>query len=123
MKLTTIRLPKVKSIGNGRLCFQETATLQDVAVCMEVSAANWCGLENGGYCVGSQISFHRLPSGETLCGRVGVHASNVFSIEAILLADERTLLEEFLGYERNPEFEELLSSYGLSREIKLGADE
>ena len=123
MKLQQVQLPRVEFLENGKVCFQQDATLQDVAICLEVSAANWSGLENGEYKVGHSYSFHRLASGETLCGRINTFPKKTFMIEAILLKDKRTLIEKSLGYQRNPEFQSLLNSFGIQDVIDLGASE
>ena len=123
MEFQKVQLPHVEFLEKGKICFQKDATLEDVAIYLEVSAANWSGLENGEYKVGHSYFFHRLTSGETLCGRISSFPKKTFMIEAILLKDKRTLIERFLGYQRNPEFQSLLNSFGIQDVIDLGASE
>lgn len=122
LKLEEVQLPKVTSVED-EIHFQKEVTLHDVALYMEVWFANWSGLENGEYQIGHRFSFHRLPSGETLCGRVDTFESVFFCIDAILLADQKTLVKNFIGYKKNPKFVALLESFGLQDRIELGASE
>ena len=123
LKLEEVQLPKVTSSVEDEIHFQKEATLHDVALCMEVWFANWSGLENGEYQVGHRFFFHRLPSGETLCGRVDTFEGVFFYIDAILLADQKTLVKNFIGYKKNSKFVSLLESFGLQDKIELGASE
>ena len=124
MEFQKIQLPKVEFLDGGKVLFKKPATLQDVAVFMEVNEANECGLYNSRYAVGSQFNFAVLPSEDALCGCFHTFKDRkYFKIEGILLKDRQTLVLKYRGSNSNPEFQSLLEALGLQEEIEVGASE
>lgn len=125
MKFQEIKLPKVEFLSSGKVLFKEPATLQDVAVFLEVEGANLAGECNSAYTVGTRFVFNTLPSGDILCGCIHTkfNGEKYFSIEGVLLQDQRTFLKRFSGHNCNPEFDQFLQSHGIEENIELGASE
>lgn len=125
MKFTEIQLPKVEFLSSGKVLFKELATLQDVAIFLEVEGANLAGECNGSYAVGTRFTFHKLPSGDTLCGCIHTkfNGEKYFSIEGVLLQDQRTFIKRYAGHNCNPEFDKFLQSHGIEENIELDASE
>ena len=124
MQFQKVQLPKVEFIDGGKVAFKKTATLEDVAIFLEVNEANECGLYNSRYAVGSEFDFASLASGETLCGCFHTFKEEKkFEIRGVLLKDKKTLILKYKGSNSNPEFQSLLEALGLQEEIKIGASE
>ena len=89
--------------------FKKEASLQDVAMLLEVSAAYDCGMSNCAYSLGGEWEFYELPTGETIVGCISSRSGN-FYIEGVLSSNKKDLY-----FSKHPEFGKILSANGLGK--------
>lgn len=114
LKFTKISLPKEKIEGN-HVVFEREVSLQELASYLNSESAYDAGSYNGGYSFGCTYTFASTASKHVLCGYI--RKDQVFSVEAILLPDGKTLIKKFWGHNCHPEFEPLLKKLGFQEEI------
>lgn len=108
-----ISLPK-ESIEGNHVVFEREVSLQELASYFIADSAYDAGSCNGYCCFGGSRVFASTASGHILCGYI--RKDQVFSVEAILLPNKRSLIKKFWGHNYHPEFKSLLKSLGFDEE-------
>ena len=111
-----ISLPK-ESIEGNHVVFESEVSLQELASYFIADSAYDAGSCNGYCCFGGSRVFASTASGHILCGYI--RKDQVFSVEAILLPNKRSLIKKFWGHNYHPEFKSLLKSLGFDEEISV----